>query len=319
MAIQTAAVIRGKGGPPELGEFEQPEADGNEVVVEVELAGLNPIDLWTADGELHGGSPPIPYVAGYEGVGRIDGEGSLYYFGGATSPYGSFAPRALVKRERLIEIPEGTDPGLAVTFGIAGQAGWLSVSWTAALEPTEKVIVLGASGIVGQIAVQAAKALGAGRVVAVARSESGLERARASGADATVQHEGPGDRAFTERLLEAADGPVEVVIDTLWGSAAVAALDATGVGGRLVQIGNSSGEKEATFPARLIRGQAREILGHMNGLVPEDVRNEAYLEMCRRSIGGELGLDVEEVPLEEVADAWQRQRRGPGRKLVIRP
>lgn len=319
MGKQTAAVLRTKGGPPQIEEFDEPQAEGIEVVVEVELAGLNPIDLWIADGELHGGSPPIPYVTGLEGVGRVDGEGPLYYFGGATSPYGSLAPKALVKRDRLIELPDGVDPGQAVAFGIAGQAGWLSVAWTAALEPKEKVIILGASGMVGQIAVQAAKALGAGTVVAVARSKEGLERALSAGADVAVQHEGPGDAALTERLTQAAGGPADVVIDMLWGSTAVAALEATGTGGRLVQVGNSSGEKEATFPARLIRGQLREIRGHTNGLIPEEVRTETYIEMCRRSISGELRIDVEEVPLEEIASAWQRQRSGPGRKLVIRP
>lgn len=319
MGKQTAAVLKEKGGPPQLEEFRDPEANGEEVVVEVELAGLNPIDLWTADGELHGGSPPVPYVAGYEGVGRLPGEDQLYYFGGATSPFGSFAPRTLVKRDRLVKLPEGVDPAQAVAFGIAGQAGWLSVSWTGGLRPGEKVVVLGASGMVGQIALQAAKALGAAVVVGVARSDAGIERARAAGADVTIQHEGPGDAALTARLIEAAGGPVDVVIDTLWGRTAVAAFDATGPGGRLVQVGTSSGEHEATFPARMVRGLARQIRGHMNGQVPDDVRNEAYLEMCHRSIKGELSLDVEEVSLSEIASAWQRQRQSPGRKLVVRP
>lgn len=312
-----AAVIHEIGAVPKIEEFEEPRPDGNEKVVEVELAGLNPIDLWTADGDLGRDYPAKPYVAGFEGLARLDG-GGLAYFGGATLPFGSFAPKALVKSERLIELPEAVDPAQALAFGIAGQAGWLSVSWRSGLKPGETVVVLGATGTVGLIAIQAARALGAGTVVAVGRSQARLEKAREVGADLTVQLDGEPEQ-LTERLIAAAGKPVDIIIDMLWGSPARAAFEALAEGGRLVQVGNSSGEKEVSFSARGIRGQAREIRGHMNGQVPEDVRREAYLEMCHRSIAGELRVETEEIPLAEIAEAWDRQRRGPGRKLVIRP
>jgi len=313
-----AAVIHEIGETPAIEEFEEPTGDGNEMAVEIELAGLNPIDLWTADGDLGRDYPEKPYVAGFEGLARLDG-GRLAYFGGATLPFGSFAPKALVKSERLIELPEGVDPAQALAFGIAGQAGWLSVAWRSGLQPGETVVVLGASGSVGLIAVQAAKALGAGHIIAVARSQAGLEKAREAGADRTVQLESDPAESLSERLIAATGKPADIIIDMLWGSPALAAFEALGAGGRLVQVGNSSGEKRVSFPARSIRGQAREIRGYTNALVPDEVRREAYLEMCRRSIAGELSVVTEEVPLAEIADAWERQRQGPGRKLVIRP
>lgn len=311
------AVIDRVGAAPKVADFEEPVGGDGEVVVEVELAGLNPVDVSIANGDF--GSVNTPYVAGLEGVGRTEPDGPLYYFGGATSPHGSFAPKALVKRDSLVELPSGVDPGQAIAFGIAGQAGWLSISHRSDLQPGEKVIVLGASGIVGQVAVSAARALGAGRIVAVARSEAGLQKATGAGADSSVQLSGEADDTLTEKLIEAAGGPADVVIDMLWGGYAIAALKATGRGARLVQIGNSSGESEISLPAGLMRGQAREIRGHTNGAVPDEVRREAYLEMCRRSIAGELKVDVEEVPLDRIAEAWDRQRNSPGRKLVIRP
>lgn len=314
-----AAVIKSLGSAPEVDEFETPVGDGNEAVVEVELGGLNPVDISRAEGLFAGGSPGTPYVAGLEGVGRLEPDGPLYYFGGATAPFGSFAPRTLVKRERLIELPEGTDPGQAIAFGIAGQAGWLSVSHRSGLQPGETVIVLGAGGIAGQIAICAARGLGAGRIVAVGRSETSLNRAREAGADEAVPL-GSGDPdELTARLIEAAGGTADVVIDMLWGRPAMAALAATGTGGRLVQVGSSSGEREVPVSANLVRGEAREIRGHMNGTVPDEIRREAYLEMCRRSIAGELHVETEIVPLDQVAEAWERQRSGPGRKLLIRP
>lgn len=315
-----AAVIEEVGGTPRVGEFAEPVAEGGEAVVEVVAAGLNPADIAKSEGKFGPPDPPTPYVAGMEGVGRLEPGGPLSYFGGATSPFGSFAPRALVKRERLIELPAGTDPGQALAFGVAGQAGWLSVSWRSGLKPGESVIVLGASGTVGQIAIHAARAAGAARIVGLVRSESGAERALAAGADSVVRLEsGEQGDALTERLTEAADGPADVVIDMVWGRTAVAALATLGSGGRLVQVGNSSGESAIELPAGLLRGQAREIRGYTNGAVPDDVRRAAYLEMCARSVAGELKIEVEEVPLADVAEAWERQRRGPGRKLVVRP
>lgn len=312
-----AAVINETGGTPIVQEFEEPTGDGDQIVVEIELAGLNPIDFWIAAGDFGRDYPDKPYVPGSEGLARLDG-GRLAYFDGATLPFGTFAPKALVKSEHLIEIPEGLDPAQALALGVAGQAGWLSVSWRSDLKPGETVVVLGASSIVGQIAVQAAKSMGAGQIVAVARSQAGLERAREAGADITMQLGDDAAETLTERLLAAIGKPADLIIDMLWGPLAFAALEATSVGGRLVQVGNSAG-RQAEITARSLRGRMREIRGYTNSLVPADVRRQAYLEMCRRSIAGELTIETEEVPLAEIAEAWERQRQSPGRKLVIRP
>lgn len=317
-----AALIEQVGGTPKISQFPEPLDEGeSEVVVTVELAGLNPADIALSEGRFGPPDPTTPYVAGMEGVGRLEPDGPLFYFGGATAPFGSFAPLALVKRERLIQLPQGTDSSQALVFGVAGQAGWLSVSWRSGLTAGERVIVLGASGTVGQIAIHAARAGGASRIVGVVRSESGATRAQAAGADATVllDQAGEADEGLTERLLEAAEGPAAVVIDMLWGQPALAALAALGTGGRLVQVGTSSGQREIEIAAGILGGRGREIRGYSNGIVPDQVRRAAFIEMCERSAAGELTIEVEEVPLDDVAEAWQRQRRGPGRKLVIRP
>lgn len=303
---------------PEVTDFEEPIGGEGKELVTVELAGLNPIDLALGEGIFSGGKIANPYVAGLEGVGRTDPNGPLYYFGGAVSPHGSFAPKTLVAPDELIELPEGIDPAQALVFGIAGMAGWLAISYRSDFKAGEKVIVLGGGSIVGQVAIWAAKALGADKVVAVARSESGLERGLAAGADSTVQLDGDND-SLTQRLTEAAGGPADVVVDMLWGPVAMAALNATGQGGRLIQIGNSSGEMTVPLSAGVMRGQARDIRGHTSGAVPADVRREVYLEMCRRSVAGEFSVKTEEVPLDRIAEAWDRQAASPGVKLVIRP
>lgn len=310
-----AAILRAYGQPPEPGEFDDPRPAESQAVVDVEAGGLNPVDIRMASGSFYGGSPPLPSVPGREGVGRL-ADGTLVYFDGPVAPYGSFAERALIDQRSAIPLPAAIDPGLATCFGIAGLAAWLALEWRAQLRAGEVVLVLGASGIVGLIAVQAARLLGAARVVAAARSAEGLERARRRGADAVVQVGAVDDlaQAFRDACGE---GP-DVVIDPLWGEPAAAALEACRPHGRLVQIGESA-SSHSSIASAAIRGKLLAILGHTNFLAPPEVKRAAYQRMVEHAAAGELACDVERVPLDEVADAWRRQEGSPHRKLVIVP
>jgi NADPH2:quinone reductase len=311
-----AAVLTAYDKPPESGEFDDPQPRDGAVVVDVAVAGINPIDLFTASGGLPT-KPPLPSVPGREGIATLDGR--RVYFDGPVPPFGSLAERTLIDPAETIEVPDdGVGDELAVCFGIAGLAAWLGLGWRGELQRGETVLVLGASGVVGQIAVQGARLHGAGRVVAAARNEEGLARARDIGAHATVHlGEAEGD-ALTERFREAADGDVDLVIDPIWGPAAIAAVNALGRKGRLVQIGNAS-VASTDVPARAIRNQVRAILGHTNHVVPHEDKRDAFQAMCRHAAASELTVPVEVLPLDDVTSAWKRQAEGPHHKLVIRP
>jgi NADPH2:quinone reductase len=309
-----AAILSEYGEIPEVGTWDEPEPADGQVVLEVLAAGMNPVDIRIASGQYIAGAPPLPYVVGREGVGRLGEE--TVYFDGPVHPFGSFAERSLVDPASTVPIPAGLDPGLAVALGIAGVAAWLALEWRAHVQQGETVIVLGASGIVGQIAVQAAGLLGAGRVVAAARSEEGLRRATELGADATVRLGEGGDLAGAFR--DASEGGADVVVDPLWGEPAAAAIDAINPHGRLVQLGQSAGA-QATLSSGTLRGRNVAILGHTNFLVPPQVRQATYRRMVEHAAAGELTVDVESVPLEQVADAWRGQGASPGRKLVVVP
>ncbi len=305
-----AAVLKDRESPPELGEFEEPSPDGR-ALVDVAVAGLNPVDLTIAAGRFPGREPPLPSVAGLEGVGVA--EGRRVYFDAPIAPFGSMGERTLVEREELIEVPDGVDDGLVVSFGISGLAAWLALTWRAELQAGESVLVLGSSGVLGQIAVQGARLLGAGKVVAAARDSESLDRARHElGADAVVELAGEGD--LTERFREAAGGGFDVVVDPLWGEPAVAALGALNVEGRLIQVGNSAGES-IELPTRGFRNQLGRIVGHTNFKASRELKREAFAAMCRHALAGELTVEVERVPLSEIDKAWGR--RSPHRKLVI--
>jgi NADPH2:quinone reductase len=305
-----AAVLKDYETAPEFGEFEDPQPDGL-ALVEVAVAGLNPVDHTIASGQFPGREPPLPSVAGLEGVGTV--EGRRVYFDSPVAPFGSMGERTLIEPEELIEVPDGVEDGLAVSFGVSGLAAWLALTWRAELQPGESVLVLGSSGVLGQIAVQGARLLGAGKVVAAARDTESLERARHElGADAVVELGGEDD--LGERFKEAAGGGFDVVIDPLWGEPALAALTALDIEGRLVQIGNSAGES-VELPTRGFRNQLGRIIGHTNFKASRELKREAFTAMCRHALAGELKVETEGVPLREVAAAWER--KSPHRKLVI--
>jgi NADPH:quinone reductase-like Zn-dependent oxidoreductase len=304
-------------GVPRYDAFEDPVAGEGQVVVEVTATGLNPVDVSKAAGTFYAGKPPLPSIAGQEGVGRVGETDRRVYFDRPIAPYGSMAQRALVDPGSLMELPDGLDDGVAVALGVAGLAAWLALDWRAELRAGETVLVLGATGTVGQIAVQGAKLLGAGRVVAAGRNEQALRRAAELGADATVALDRGGD-ALTAAFRDAAGGDIDVVIDPLWGAPAAAALGALGVGGRLIQIGQSAGA-EASIPSWVLRGRIAEIRGHTNFLAPDEVRRDAYRTMAEHAAAGRISVDIERFALRDVARAWERQRAGAHCKLVLVP
>jgi NADPH:quinone reductase len=312
-----AVVIEQIGSGPVVTDVDEPQRQAGQTLLEVAAAPINPIDISTAAGRYPGGSPDTPFVAGREAVGRVLESDSLAP--GArvyVSGLGFFAERAVAGDENVVAIDAEVDDALAACFGVAGLAAWLALEWRGDLREGETVLVLGASGAVGVIAVQAAKLLGAGRVVAAARSDKGLERAQELGADATVKLGGQEDLAGA--LADACQGQLDLVIDPLWGEPGAAALKATSFGGRLVQLGQSAGA-EATISSGSIRTKLVSVLGHTNFAAPAEVRNDAYLRMVEHAAAGELTVDYELLPLERVAEAWERQKASPNRKLVLSP
>jgi NADPH2:quinone reductase len=308
-----AAVLQ-EYGVPVAGEFEEPSPGPDQAVVNVLAAGLNPVDVAICAGRFYAGKPPLPSVAGREGVGMLGG--SRVYFDGPVIPFGSMAERALVDPRSTYPVPDGVPDGVAVALGISGLAAWLALTWRADLKPGEHVLVLAASGVLGQIAVQAAKLLGAGRVVAAARSPEGLERCMELGADASVRLEGSGD--LSGALAQAGEGRIDVVLDPLWGEPLVAALGAASFGARIVQIGAGAGA-EATIPSAAIRGKMLVLMGHTNFAAPAEVKAEAYRRMAEAAAAGEIKVEVDPLGLDRVGEAWQRLAAGSHRKIVLVP
>lgn len=315
-AVARAALITAYGEPPEIAQATLPEPGAGQVPVKVELAGLNPVDIAIASGKFDAGVPALPYTPGLEGIG-LTPDGRRVWFDVPALPVGSFSESCVIDEARAIELPDGVEPSRAIAFGVAGMAAWLGLQWRGQLKSGETVLILGAGGTVGQIAIQAAKLLGAGRVVAATRSERGRQRALELGADAVTGTEG-GVADLAGVFREATGGGADLVLDGLWGPPAEAALASIAFGGRLVQVGNSAG-KEATLGAGPLRGGLVSILGHRNFHAPHQVQVEAFRSMCSHAAKGRLEVEVEVLPLERAADAWLLQQQSPGRKLALAP
>jgi NADPH2:quinone reductase len=181
----------------------------------------------------------------------------------------------------------------------------------------DTVVVLGATGSVGLVAVQTAKLLGAGRIVAVGRDAGRLDVARSLGADAAIR------LTDARRLVEAiraetGDGGPTLIFDLLWGEPLVAALQAAARGARVLNLGQSA-SPDALIASSLVRGKDLDLLGYTNFSVPFDVLAASYLALLGHIDRREIVVDVESFPLAAAADAWRRQAAGPGAKLVICP
>jgi len=315
--MMRAAVVERYGEPPVVRQLDEPKADGTNLV-EVTAAPLNPVDLSIATGKFYAGSPPTPYVPGGEGVGRplqSGKPGPRVYFRAAL-PSGSFAERALVSGGQSIAIPDAVPDGLAAAIGTPGIAAYLALTRRAQLKAGETVLILAASGVLGTIAVQVARLLGAGRVVAAARDERSLARAKELGAHATVDLKQPD--GLTDRIREASGGQLHVVVDPVWGVPGVAALEAMSPLGRFVQLGQSAGP-EAVVKSGTVRGRYLSVLGYTSFLVPWEEQAAAYRTLADYAAAGQIKVEFEVLPLEAAPDAWKRQAASPHRKLVLSP
>jgi NADPH:quinone reductase len=315
-----AAVVEEIGRPPRPGEVEEPQRGADEALVAVHAAPLNPVEIRVAAGRFARRAQP-PYVPGLEGAGTVVAAngyaaGRRVRFEGAALPgfgtNGTLAQLVAVPKAALVALPESVDDATAAALGTVGITAELALE-RARLAAGERVLVLGATGAVGQMAVQLARLSGAGRVVAAGRNRERLDRTRELGADATVElDESPGEDA----IQEAAEGPVDVVVDALWGRPAMAAFAALGTGGRLVNVGESAGT-DVQVPLAPLRNKQGAILTLSSGWTPLEDKARAYRAVLDHVANGRATVDHERVPLGEVASAWERQAGSPGKKLVI--
>jgi NADPH:quinone reductase len=315
-----AAQIVELGRAPVVADREPPAAAEGQVLVEVLAAPITPLDLLCATGTSYFGKPATPYVPGVQGVGTAGGRAVWFPTSAGMAPGdGSMAEVAAVPDADLVALPDGADPVEVAALGLSAVAAYMALTWRGELARGEQVIVLGAGGVVGQAAVQLARAVGARRVIAGARSVAAQARAEKAGADAVVALDTGDVDELARRFTAAADGPVDLVLDPLYGAPAAAAARALRPHGRLVNLG-SSADETCPLDSSTLRGRSLRLLGYTNNALTREQRAAAVTTIAEHAARGALTVAHEVVPLADAGAAWQRQAEGRAAgRTVLRP
>ncbi len=322
-----AAVVNTLGRAPAYTDFDDPRPQNGLAVATVEAASLKNLDRGLVSGTHYGSaSLRLPSVAGVDGVARL-ADGRLVYTG-AIPPYGMMAERALIDPERVVDLPAGVDPVLGAAVPNPGLSAWFSLEYAARVQPGQNVLILGATGVTGALAVQLAKVqFGAGRVVVAGRNAARLDWLRTVCADHVISL---GTDDLAERVaVEHNSHPIDVVLDYLWGSPAEQVL--AGLGGyhlaatfhamRYVQVGSMAGPT-INLPAGILRSAGIELLGLGIGSVPAEaqarVGSELLPKLFELVADGSLQMDAQARPLSDVEELWTATEPS-GTRIVLVP
>ena len=312
-----AAVVNILGQPPQYQEFASPVAGENEALVRVRAAGLHPIVKARASGTHYSSSGDVPLVPGLDGVGVLE-DGRRVFFGASRPKWGTMAEQSLAARAMCIPLPDALDDLQAAAIANPGMSALGSLKERAKLQKGETVLILGATGVAGQLAIQVARILGDGRVIAAGRN---LDSLAGAPVDAVVSLSQPDEAVRDAFAAEAAAG-IDVVIDYLWGRPTELLLEALAKGfrpdstraTRLVEVGESAG-KTIALPGATLRSVDLTLQGSGFGSVPLPTILAMIPTLFSLAASGDLKVAVDPVPLSEVETAWTRAEKG--RRIVF--
>jgi NADPH:quinone reductase-like Zn-dependent oxidoreductase len=319
-ANMKAAIVQELGKPPVFGDFREPVVGAGEVRVSVTAAAITHVTKARAAGTHYTNSGSVPFVVGTDGVGRLDDGGRVYFFLPA-APFGSMAESTVVPSSQWVSLPDDLDDVTAAAIANPGMSAWAAFVDVAKLASGETVLVNGATGSSGRLAVQIAKHLGAKKVIATGRNVEALKGLAALGADATIPLVGDADEQealFKPHLLEG----VDVVADYLWGASAERLLAARARTEedhrpfRFVQIGSMSGPT-ITLPSAVLRSSPIELMGSGIGKVPMARLLGGIGDLLRVAVPAGFQIATTPVPLSSVEKVWMSDRSDTRTVLVI--
>jgi NADPH:quinone reductase-like Zn-dependent oxidoreductase len=304
-----AAVVTSFDRAPTCQDFPTPTPRrDSEVLVDVLAAGLHPRVRSQADGSHYTSSDELPLVPGIDGVGRTP-DGTLRYFVLPDTTMGAMAEQTVIDLRRSVVLPDDTDPILIAAAMNPAMSSWLALRQRTTSQPGQRVLVLGATGNAGQLAVQIAKHLGAGHVIGAGRDPGRLATLRDLGADETVSL--GGDPAEAAGRLGSTAGDVDVVLDYLWGAPTADAITSvttnrTDPGQVLtwIEIGSVAGPS-AAIPSAALRAARLQILGSGQGSVSTHDILAELPALAAEISNGSVRVDARAVPLNDVETVWR--------------
>jgi NADPH2:quinone reductase len=323
-----AAVVHAFDAPPQYTTFADPIAADGEALVTVTAAALHRIVKSLANGTHYGSTGILPFIPGVDGVGRLQSPagqlpaGTRVYFGAARPPFGTFAQQTLASASILIPLPDALDDATAAAIANPAMSSTVAIL-RARFLPGESVLILGATGVAGQLAVQIAKRRGASRVIAAGRNPEALAKLTTLGADAVISLDQSPEPLLTA-LRAQFDLGVDIVLDYLWGPPAETVLSAIAQKGldhaapriRYVQIGNSAG-LTISLPAATLRSSGLELLGSGFGSASLDQIRQAIADFFTLYAQHPFDFKLRTAPLSEAASLWNTPDQGV--RLVFQP
>ena len=308
-----AAIVQGPGKNPVYGDFPEPKPDRGVSRITVTASALSHLTKGRASGTHYSSSGKFPFIAGVDGVGRLD-DGRRVYFVLPEAPYGGMAEQTIARPSHCIALPDGIDDVTAAALTNPGMSAWAALKERAQLVKGEIVLVNGATGAAGSMAVQIAKFMGAKKVIATGRNPEVLNSLPALGADATISLDQDGDALEEAFARHFASSGIDVVLDYLWGPSAERILIAGAKEGkeavpiRFIQVGSVSASN-ITLPAAALRSSAIELMGSGIGSIPLERLIGAIAEMFQAAQPGGFKVSTHTVPLAQIEQAWTAETR----------
>jgi NADPH:quinone reductase-like Zn-dependent oxidoreductase len=310
-----AGIITAAGKTPVYGDFKEPVASQGRELITVTASALSHFSKSRSSGSHYSSDGAFPVVAGADGVGRT-AEGRRVYFALPEAPYGALAERSLVRAQQCVAVPDGVDDVTAAAIANPGMSAWAALVERAQFQPGETVLVNGATGTAGRLAVQLAKYLGAGKVIATGRNEAELQDLLPLGADTVIPFglgaDNPQGAKHYEQALSAefAHG-INVVIDYLWGESAktiIVAIAKTVDDGNLVRfvhVGGASREENIELPGAALRSSAIQLMGSGLKSVPFARLLDSIRNVFEAIEPAKLQIVTRTVQLSAIEETWE--------------
>jgi len=302
-----AAVVESPQSPPVYKNFEDPVPQQGESLVRVLAAGLHPVVKSRAKGSHYTSGGQYPLIPGIDGVGQLD-DGRRVFFAASHPPYGTFAELSLTRAQTVFPIADTIPSEVAAALGNPAMSSWGALTYRAKFQPGESVLILGATGVAGQLAVQIAKRRGAKRVVACGRNQQALERTKSLGADATISLGLPREELLAALQTEINNG-INVVLDYVWGPPAEVTLEAIARREnesspmRYVQIGTMAG-RTIPLDGAVLRSNAIELVGSGFGSVAMSELLASIYEFFAEAARAPFDIAIRTLALREITSAW---------------
>ncbi|HEY1998983.1 zinc-binding alcohol dehydrogenase family protein [Paraburkholderia sp.] len=302
-----AAVVKAAGEAPVYADFDRPYPLAEHHLVDVTAAALSHVTRAKASGSHYSSTGVFPFVAGLDGTGRRE-DGERVYFFWPKAPFGAMAQQCLVPAANCVPLPAAIDDVTAAAIAIPGMSSWAALVERARFVAGETVLINGATGTSGRLAVQIAKHLGARKIVATGRNAAALGALKQAGADVIISLEQDADalsRVFEAQLRER----VDVVLDYVWGASALSLLIAAARSLaddqplRFVQIGAISGA-DLLLPAAVLRSAPISLLGSGIGSIPSARMLHAMQQVFDATASAGLQIATAAVPLEDLSTHW---------------